>query len=163
MILLLIRHADAGERDPARYPDDTERPITRRGRKAMARVCRVLRRRDFMPDLIFSSPWTRAWQTSEIVADELTAGEVEPVELPALTDSPHLDPIADAIGDRGSDEIVALVGHDPWISELGSLLLTSSPERLVIDFPKGGVLGLDLARVEAGGAELRFLLRPKMA
>ena len=162
MILLLIRHADAGERDPTRYPDDTERPITRKGRKAMARVCRVLRRRDLTPDLILSSPWTRAWQTAEIVADELTAGEVEPAELAALTESPRLEPIAGAIGERGSDDIVALVGHDPWISELGSLLLTGSPERLSIDFPKGGVLGMDLARVEAGSAQLRFLLRPKM-
>ena len=36
MLLLLVRHADAGDRDPAQWPDDTLRPLTDKGRKVHA-------------------------------------------------------------------------------------------------------------------------------
>ena len=33
MLLLLIRHANAGDRDPQRWPADRDRPLTDKGRK----------------------------------------------------------------------------------------------------------------------------------
>ena len=40
MLLLLNRHANAGDRDPAQWPDDRDRPLTDKGRKVQADVSR---------------------------------------------------------------------------------------------------------------------------
>ena len=60
MLLLLVRHAQAGERDAERWPDDRQRPLTNPGRAAHAKVSRALRRLDLSPTLVLTSPWTRA-------------------------------------------------------------------------------------------------------
>jgi phosphohistidine phosphatase len=155
MQLLLIRHADAGERDPLRWPDDALRPLTARGRKRHRRVAKRLRRRGLVPTLLLSSPWLRAWETAELVS-ELT-GAPPPVACPALAGPPDVPAIAAAVGRLRRDTILALVGHEPWLGELGSLLLTGDARRLSIVFPKSGVLGLTADAVEANGAALAFL------
>ena len=66
-----------------------------------------------------------------------------------------------AIGAQDRNAVVALVGHEPWMSELASLLLSGRRETVRLDFPKSGVLGLEMRRIEAGSAVLRFFLRPK--
>ena len=38
MLLLLIRHAHAGDRDAERWPDDRDRPLTDKGRKTQRKV-----------------------------------------------------------------------------------------------------------------------------
>jgi phosphohistidine phosphatase SixA len=55
-----------------------------------------------------------------------------------------------------------MVGHSPWMEELGSLLLAGSTTHLNIDFPKSGVLAMDLQSLEPGAGVLRFFLRPRM-
>ena len=157
--LLIIRHADAGERDASRWPDDSLRPLSPRGRKRHRRVARRLRRRGLVPTRLLSSPWLRAWETAELTA-AVTHG-VAPVAVDALAEHPELAPIAAAIGKCDADALVALVGHEPWTGELASLLLTGDPHRLTIDFPKSAVMGLELEEVSAGSAVLTFFVRPK--
>jgi len=159
MQLLIIRHADAGERDPSRWPDDTLRPLSPKGEKRHKRVARRLRRRGLVPTLLLSSPWLRAWQTAEITA--AVTGSPAPVSCEPLAETPNLARIAAAVGNPGDDAIVALVGHEPWTGELASLLLSGDIHQLAIDFPKSGVMGLELAELDAGGAVLQFLHRPK--
>ena len=61
---------------------------------------------------------------------------------------------------RGS---VALVGHEPNLSELASFLLTGSESRLLLEMKKGGVACLGLPDELAGGkAVLRWVATPKM-
>ncbi len=161
MRLLLIRHAPAGQRDPNHWPDDTRRPITDAGRRVHRKVSRRLRRRDLVPDLLLTSPWTRALETAEITADVTCRGDLTPTSCPALAESPDIERIAEAVGDE--DRLVALVGHEPWLGELASLLLTGYADGVEIDFPKSGVLGLELPGVTPDSAVLRFLLRPRGA
>lgn len=160
MILLLLRHAHAFERDIERWPDDTLRPLTPRGRSAEQRVGRLLRDLGLRPTLILSSPWKRAWQTAEIVARE-AAPKVAPRACPALAMTPGSGALVRAIGAQDRKAVVVLVGHEPWMSELASLLLSGRRETVQVDFPKSGVLGLEMRRLEAGSAVLRFFLRPK--
>lgn len=161
MLLLLIRHAHAGDHDPQQWPDDRERPLTDKGRKTQRKVSRALRELDLIPAKVLTSPWVRAAQTAEIVVSEL--GLREPaVPCSALAAEPDLVRLADDIGDPGSDAVVALVGHSPWVEELAALLLTDSTSGLRMDYPKSGVMGIDLARPLPGAGELRFFLRPKM-
>jgi phosphohistidine phosphatase len=159
MQLLIIRHADAGERDPDRWPDDTMRPLSARGEKRHKRVARRLRRRGLVPTLLLSSPWLRAWQTAAITAD--VTGSPAPVACEALAETPDLARIAVAVGQPGDDAIVALVGHEPWTGELASLLLTGDIHQLATDFPKSGVMGLELAELGGGSAVMQFFIRPK--
>ena len=161
MLLLLIRHADAGDHDPLRYPDDTLRELTPKGREVQEGMSKALRKRNLTPEVIFSSPWTRAWQTAEILAT-VTRSAAGPVECHDLAANPDPERLARAIGEHPPDRVVALVGHEPWLGELGSWLLAGGPQRIAIDFPKSGVLGIELSSLEAGTGTLRFLLRPKL-
>src|SRR5688572_27723234 len=69
MLLLLVRHAHAGDRDSSKWPDDTQRPLTDKGRKTHAKVSRTLRNLELAPELLLTSPWLRALQTAGIMHD----------------------------------------------------------------------------------------------
>lgn len=159
MKLLLIRHADAGERDPERWPDDRDRPITSKGERRHVKMAKRLRKLGLQPVLLLSSPWKRAWQTAGITSDILACHA--PVASETLAASPSLTRIANVIGARGNEDVVALVGHDPWMSELGARLLTGQSNGMNIDWPKSGVMGLDLAAFKPGAGTLEFFLRPR--
>jgi phosphohistidine phosphatase len=160
MLLLLVRHALAEDRDDDRFPDDSLRPLVARGRKAQQRLARWLAKRGMVPTTVLSSPWKRAWQSAGILAKETGAGKKSRVQCPPLAEDPKLEAIAAAVGPRETDEVVALVGHEPWMGEFASLLLTGSPTRLAVDFPKSGVLAIDIAAIGAAAGRLRFLYEP---
>jgi phosphohistidine phosphatase len=160
MLLLLVRHADAGERDPARWPDDTLRPLTEKGRKVQGEVTKALRGAGVAPEVVLTSPWLRAAQTAELLTQGL--GIAPPIPAAALAADPDLGALDAAVGPRKSKAVLALVGHSPWIEELAALLLTGGADGLAIDFPKSGVLAVEADQVEAKAATLRFFLRPKM-
>lgn len=162
MLLLLNRHANAGARDPAQWPDDRDRPLTEKGRKVQGDVSRFLRKRDLAPSLVLTSPWIRAVQTAAILVEVARVGQ-PPVPCEPLAEDPDLIRLQDFAGDQPSGAIVAMVGHSPWMEDLASILLGGSSTSLRIDFPKSGVMGIELDRLEPGAGELRFFLRPKMA
>jgi phosphohistidine phosphatase len=161
MLLLLVRHADAGDRDPAQWPDDRDRPLTEKGRKVQRRVSKALLRFDLVPTLVLSSPWTRAAQTAQVMVETLGLGPAVPCE--PLAAEPDLIRLTDYVGEQGADARVALVGHSPWIEELAAILLGGTSVGVRIDFPKSGVMGVDAAELAPGAGELQFFLRPKMA
>ena len=43
-----------------------------------------------------------------------------------------------------------MVGHSPWMEELAAILLGGSATSLRMDFPKSGVMGIELDRLEPG-------------
>jgi len=161
MLLLLVRHALAAERDEIRFPLDRERPLLPKGKKIQTRVSRRLARRGCAPSVIFASPWKRAWQTAGILARETGAAKDRRLACPALAADPDLDTLAAAVGPRGLDEVVALVGHEPWISELASLLLTGSPNGLAIRFEKSAVMGIEAQAIAAAAGRLVFFAPPR--
>ena len=68
--LLLLRHAHAG--DPMAWTkSDDVRPLSKKGRDQAARMATFLAAAGVRPDVIVSSPKTRAMQTATPVADEL--------------------------------------------------------------------------------------------
>ena len=161
MQLLLIRHAHAGDRDSQQWPDDRDRPLTEKGRKTHRKVTRALGKLGLVPTKVLTSPWTRAAQTAEIVVSELGL-QTPAIPCEALAGDPDLARLADDIGDPGPEAVVALVGHSPWIEELAALLLTDSAGGLRLDYPKSGVMGIELERPVKGAGVLRMFLRPKM-
>lgn len=159
MDLYILRHGIAAERDPQKYPDDDLRPLTPEGRRKVKRVAAALKDLGYEFDLILSSPLKRASKTAEIVAAVFQAeGRLEVTS--------HLEPggdprrlIAEIAARRRQS--VLLVGHEPYLSQLISVLL-SGREELGIDLKKGGFCHLSAASLRYGAcAVLECLLAPK--
>ena len=101
MLLLLIRHAHAGDRDAERWPDDRDRPLTDKGRKTQRKVSRWLGEHEYTPTKILASPWARAAETAKILAER--AGPAQPpIPSAALATEPDLVRLADEIGEPGA-------------------------------------------------------------
>ncbi len=156
MLILLVRHALAADRDDAQFPLDADRPLVAKGKRTQARMSRRLARLGYAPSVVFSSPWKRAWQTAGILARETGAGKKQRVACPALAQDTNLAAIAEAVGARPPDEIIALVGHEPWLGEIASVLLTGSASRLSIRFEKSGVMGIEAPTISAAAGRLVF-------
>ena len=69
MNLYIIRHAIAVNEGTDGYESDSERPLTDKGRKKMREIAKGLRNLGVEFDLILSSPYVRARETAEILAD----------------------------------------------------------------------------------------------
>jgi phosphohistidine phosphatase len=161
MNLYLLRHAIAAQRDDTHYPDDSQRPLTSKGRRKMRRIAAGLRVQKIKLDLLLSSPYLRARQTAEIVADvfrarrhlhftETLAPEGDPRALIRLLKKEHRDA-----------QNIMLVGHEPYLSLfVGTLLTGSTPLPLLLK--KGGLCGLSANSLRYGAcATLHCLLTPR--
>src|SRR5438876_7931296 len=128
MELYLVRHAIAFERDPARWPADGERPLSPQGEARFSQDARGLRRIVPSVDVVLASPFARAWRTAELLAEE--AGWPAPEAAPALEADQRVSRAVAALrgyADRGS---VAVVGHEPNLSELAATLIAGAEAAL---------------------------------
>src|SRR5512139_4283188 len=117
MQICLVRHAIAVERGTAGFADDRARPLTPEGRSRMKAGAQGLKRL-VTPEAILTSPILRAKQTADILEDVCKA----PVKLlDALGTGEHSAAI-EACAASGRERVI-LVGHEPWMSELLSVLL----------------------------------------
>jgi phosphohistidine phosphatase len=161
MQLLVIRHAIAEDRDEFAESghDDSERPLTRDGRRRMRRAARGLRQIAPPINKIASSPYVRAFDTAQIVAKALGV-DAEIEVLDALTPEQHGEALIPWLASQPQDSTVAVVGHEPHLGRLVTWLMTGSVESHVV-FKKGGVCLLDLGvRPSGGSALLYWLLTP---
>ena len=71
MDLYIIRHAWAGEYGDPQWPDDAQRPLTKKGRKRFADMVDILSRRGVEPSIIATSPAVRCRETAQILAEGL--------------------------------------------------------------------------------------------
>jgi phosphohistidine phosphatase len=155
MQLCLIRHAIAVERGSGSFEDDRARPLTPEGRKRMSEAAKGLAR-IFEPEAIVTSPVLRARQTADILATVFSV-PVRPLE--GLGNGDHIAVLA-ACG-AARETSLALVGHEPWMSELLSVLLSGDPGAVAATFKKGtGALVSTHGPPAPGGATLEWLLQP---
>jgi len=139
--IYIVRHAIAEERDPDRWSDDAERPLSADGEKRFRRAARGLRVLVPEVDVVLSSPYVRAWRTAEILHEEAGWPPPEPSDLLGASRAPA-DGL-DAIGARPEASSIAVVGHDPYLSHFISILLTGDFDAVRIDLKKGGVVRID--------------------
>jgi phosphohistidine phosphatase len=159
--IYLVRHAIAAQRDPDRWPDDGERPLTAKGEARFQRVAKGLGRVVPSVERVFSSPLVRAWRTAEILNEVIgwptpaKWSQLEPDRAPAQA--------VLALGSQADATSVALVGHEPHLSELASYLLAGSTGRVEIEMKKGGVACLAADEVpRPGDTLLRWVLTPRI-
>ena len=161
MDVYLIRHAIADHRNPARWPDDAQRPLTAKGAVRFRSAARGLHRLVAAVDVVLASPYTRALETAEILHDE--AGWPPPERCPALEAIRAPDDALEILQERNDRSSAALVGHEPYLSTLASLLLTGREGALQLELKKGGVVLLELmGEPGPGRAVLRWSVSPKI-
>jgi len=116
MDLILWRHADAEDGDDAPR-DDLKRKLTARGERQATRVALWLHRQ--MPDgvRILVSPAERAQRTAAKLERKFTT-------LDAIGPGGNANDLLSASGWPDGRRTVLIVGHQPALGELASLLLT---------------------------------------
>ena len=160
MRLLVIRHGKAIERDhfAATGQDDTQRPLTGKGRERTAEAARGLR--ILVPEisLIATSPLVRAEQTARMIA-EAYAG-VPVVERHELTPEEGDEPIIQWLN-RQREKTIAIVGHEPNLSHLIGVLLKPT-EGEVAHLKKGAVCLIEFSgHCERGAGKMMWLKSAK--
>ncbi|MEQ8952504.1 MAG: phosphohistidine phosphatase SixA [Gammaproteobacteria bacterium] len=116
MRIYLFRHGRAQDHAAS----DAERELTAEGEQQVTAVVTTLQRQRASIARILCSPYIRARQTAAILAREL--GDPPVSEFEALL--PHTSPqeLLAQLG-RLSDESTVLVGHNPLLSQLLSLMV----------------------------------------
>ena len=142
MDLYVLRHGVAEERG-AGYAGDGERPLTERGARRMVRQVRGLRSLDVSIGVVVTSPLVRAVQTAEIVHEGLqVTGRLVTSNALAPGGSPSQLISNLATGYSSTDDVM-VVGHEPYLSSLISVLTTGDPEP-VVRLRKGALCKLRL-------------------
>ncbi len=162
MILYIVRHAIAENRDPNNSEQqDSQRPLTDPGRKKFRQIARALGNLGTQIDLILTSPYLRAADTAQILRKKLDLNKEQLIKADDL--APGGDAIRlmnDLAGKYSTYQNIAIVGHEPGLSRLISVLLSGDPT-LPITLKKGGVCCLTIEKPQYGRcATLEWLLAP---
>ena len=161
--LLLVRHAKSAD-----GPVDSDRPLTSRGERRAAAIGTWLVQAELVPDLVLVSPARRAAQTWELASASLTPAPPSPVEDRIYENT--VEDLLAAIRETPDDvRTVAVVGHNPSIAELATVLddgrgTPEASNALDEGFPTGGVavfvLPASFAEIEPGAATLDVFTVP---
>ena len=161
MNLYLLRHGIAVEPGTPGFEDDADRTLIPKGERRLREAAAAMKKLELSFDLILSSPFLRAKQTSDIVAGELKLRK-------RLEFSDELAPgggskalIQRLSGWEPAPENVLLVGHEPSLSRLISLLVSGDADAAAVEMKKGGLCKLEIVELDYGQcARLAWLLTP---
>lgn len=136
MKIYLVRHAHAIDGE-----DDAARPLSARGNAYCLKLAAALRAGESPePMPIFHSRLVRAKQTATLLAQGLGWSRSAPRQMAGL--EPEADPFRSAeLIEKMSDSFM-LVGHDPHIGALASLLVSGKAHAKLFNLKKGAVLCL---------------------
>jgi phosphohistidine phosphatase len=138
MQVYLVRHAHAVTAE-----ENPERPLSSRGREE----CRLLvdffrANRALSVAQLWHSPLVRALETATLLHDGLSL-DAALVETPGLLpeDDPH--EIAARLSERTFPANLAVVGHEPHLSALATLLVRGKEKPVAFDLKKGAIIALE--------------------
>ena len=157
--LYVLRHGIAVDPGTPGYADD-ERPLTAKGEKRMRQIALAVRKLDLKLDRIVTSPLPRARATAEIVADALDFRE-------RLETSNVLQAGSSAASiqrwlRQRTDERLMIVGHNPSLSDLVSLLVMGNIQSPICDLKKGGIAALTNATGAQDLYEIGWIATPRL-
>jgi len=161
MKIHILRHGIAVVRDDLDSKNDAARRLTPKGKRQLRQTAAALKKMGLRFDLILSSPYLRAKQTAEIVAESLKLKKRLKFSGALAPDGRPEDLVRELSESKPAPENVLLVGHEPYLSSLISLLTTGGLN-LAMDFKKGGLCKLEIEKLNHGQcATLVWLLTPK--
>ena len=139
MQICLIRHAHAVEGE-----DDAARPLSKRGREQIRMMGRFLRETGALTAREFwHSPLVRARDTAVLLAKRLKV-RAKLIQVAGLLYSDNPAVMAKRLGKIRRP--VAMVGHEPHLSALASLLAAGSAKPPLFDLKKCAVVALERTR-----------------
>ena len=150
MNLYIIRHAIAVDEGTADF-EDSQRPLTDKGRKKMRQIAKGLRSLGVEFDLILSSPYLRAQETAEVLADVFKMKK-KIVFSKSLVPEAEPEKVIAEINESNSVDSLALVGHEPHLSSLIGLLVANN-------------INIDITLKRAGFAifrQMTFIMRTEL-
>ena len=168
--LFILRHGYAGKRlpDPVK---DIQRQLTGSGKKEVIQVAKSLKRLRVKFNYIFSSPWTRAFQTAKIIAAEYKL--IEQIEqCEELKPNGNKDFLYNKLKKMNVDSVVLIIGHEPYLSNMISDIISNNnnsmdknhnENRINIVLKKAGLSKINItSTVPKLKGELSWLLTPKI-
>lgn len=159
--LYLIRHGIAEERQP--HVLDEQRALTDKGWQKTRKVAQRLQDLGISFDYLQTSPLVRAHQTAEIIRQQGLVNAVHKSDL--LSPEGSLQDWLSWLQtwrQEGSASL-ALVGHEPNLSEWAGILIWGRPRQQMI-LKKAGMIGLLLPEhhTPVGQSALFWLTAPKL-
>lgn len=153
MELILLRH---GKAEPHGHPEgDAARALIEKGREQSRRAAAFLRTTDGLPDLVLSSPLTRARQTAEEFCQ--AAGLSAPILQDWLASGMHPETAAAELAVFRDHGRVMIVGHEPDFSSLIEWFIGGGP----VEVKKGALVFLEVRPPSKRGT-LKYLVPPRL-
>lgn len=153
MRLFLLRHSKAKEASLLAF--DAKRKLTAEGKTLAFRRAQKFRKKLDHIEVIFSSPFPRALETAEIFASVLGKENVLS-ELDLLDTSGQPLQILKMMSKLKNQQNILLVGHEPWMSKLASLLISGS-QNTHIRIKKCGLCIIEVHSYRPSGGRLLLL------
>ena len=157
--VLVIRHGIAEEPVDAAIAgrNDARRELTKEGWHKMREAAQGLATLMDGIDLLVSSPLVRAVQTADCLAEAFP--DAKRVQHPGL--SPGVDPAALLQWTLRQKGTLALIGHEPDLSEWIGYMVSGSPRSLV-QMKKGAICKLEMPeQAVPGEAQIAWHLSSK--
>lgn len=140
MKILVIRHAIAMEREDFSLPNDDLRPLTSEGKKEFAKLTNYYKKLYPNVQYFYSSPLERAKQTADIITKKFKKKYSIIEELRPTGDPKAL--LKKMLTHKTG--FIAIIGHDPSLSEFVGFML-SSKNSSPVKLKKGGACLLELS------------------
>jgi phosphohistidine phosphatase len=156
MELYFLRHGAAAPRADW-TDDDALRPLTEQGREDVARMAALLARTAPALDAIITSPYVRASQTADIVAQHLN---LQDKVVPDARITPGFDEarLAKVVKQYPEAKALLLVGHEP---DFSITIRELTGGRVVLK--KGGMAFVDTPGISLKRGSLIWLVQPGIA
>ena len=135
MKLFLVQHAKAASKDV-----NPERSLTEAGQRDIRKVSAFIKPLNLSVDCLWHSGKKRAEQTAEVLG-EVVEVRKEMVAREGLSPNDDVAALRDEIISGGKD--IMIVGHQPFMGKLASLLLTGSELSGTLAFKQGGIVCLN--------------------
>jgi len=160
MLLYLVRHGIAIDRDDPKCPEEAERYLTEEGIKKTREVARGVASLINVPEIFLSSPYVRAWQTAELFAEafKLAKQKIRKTEL--LLPGSDVASLFRELAKHKDAESAMCFGHGPHVDEVIAAVLRSKHDGTGLK--KAGVACLDLNRVAPPSGILSWLATPRL-
>ena len=135
MDLYIIRHAHA-----VNAAEDADRPLSKRGRKQIRQLARFLEKNDALPlTEVWHSALARSRETAELLVKRLRS-DAKLTQIDGIEGDDNPAILAQRLKTRRTD--IAVVGHEPHLSAVLSLLVSGAAEPPKFALEKSAVVAL---------------------
>ena len=158
MLLYLMRHGIAIDREDPECPADAERYLTKKGMEKTREVALGLRALAIQPEAMLSSPFVRAVQTAEITAAAFGFSRDKIRQTDALIFGHKPAELFRELARMRAKEVMCF-GHAPHLDEIIAFVLGC--RGTVTSLKKSGVACLELEAMAPPRGSLLWLCTPR--